>query len=533
MSRSDLYNIALDCIDKHARSLYTKHKTAMIFVREDFSVQRLTFSNLEGLTNRIANALRGLGLQAGERLLLRLCNGPEFPVTFLGAIKAGLIPIPTSPLQTWHELKFLLEDSEASVLVTSKELFPQELFLEKPPSLKQTLLLSEKNSPLPPGTLRWADLLKNAPPSFQTEPTAADAPAFWLYTSGTEGKPKAVIHSHRSIRAHDGRARVWQDLQKDDVVFNTSSLNWSYALTCGMLDLWRHGVTPLIDGGPSAPERIGDLIRRFGVTTFMSVPAIYRRLVESFENGEEKPFAKVRVCLSAGEKLPAGTRDRFRKATGLEIYEGLGMTEHSVYLVQPYHEPLVLGSCGRPVPGTRIAILRDDLTEAPAGETGILSSHRSCEGLMLGYHYKNPPSPPFDKGGLGGFHGDWFLSGDLASRDETGNFFFVGRRDDVITAGGYRISPLEIEAVLNQMEWVSESAAVGEELEPGKTIVSAFVVLREGTSPEKETAEKIKSLSAEKLAKYKIPRRILFVDSLPKTQSGKIKRNGLRTIRKG
>jgi acyl-coenzyme A synthetase/AMP-(fatty) acid ligase len=520
MSRPDLYNIALDCIDKHARSLYTKHKTAMIFVREDFSVQRLTFSNLEGLTNRIANALRGLGLKAGERLLLRLCNGPEFPVTFLGAIKAGLIPIPTSPLQTWHELKFLLEDSEASVLVTSKELFPQELFLEKPPSLKQTLLLSEKNTPLPPGTLRWADLLKNAPPSFQTEPTAADAPAFWLYTSGTEGKPKAVIHSHRSIRAHDGRARVWQDLLKDDVVFNTSSLNWSYALTCGMLDLWRHGVTSLIDSGPSTPERIGEIVRRFAVTTFMSVPGIYRRCMESLEKGKENPFAKVRVCLSAGEKLPEETRDRFLKVTGLEIYEGLGMTEHSVYLIQPYGEPPVPGSCGRPSPGSRIAVLREDLTEAPIGETGILASYRSCEGLMLGYHHR----PDEEARTL---QGEWFLSGDLASRDEAGNFFFEGRQDDVITAGGYRISPLEIEAVLNQIEGVSESAAVGEELEPGKTIVSAFVVLKEGVLPEKETEQKIKSRTAEKLAPYKIPRRILFVDSLPKTESGKIKRKDL------
>ncbi len=568
MNKNLSYNIALDCIDKHAQSLHNKHKVAMIYVGSPSpqpspargeGVQKITYSNLEGLTNRIANGLRELGVQLGERLILRLPNCPEFAVSFLGAVKAGVIPIPTSPLLTWPELEFMLEDSEASVLVTTEEFLPKEVF-EKRRVLKQILIVSQKKSPSPspspargegnPGLVsspsrerltvnRWQDLLKSSSPVFQTENTPADAPAYWLYTSGTEGKPKAVIHSHQSIRAHDARAKVWQDVKSGDVIFNTSALNWSYALTAGLLDVWRHGLTSLVYSGDLHSEKICELIQKYSVTTFMSVPGIYRRLVSNpsiptldLKGRVREGFRHVRVCLSAGEKLSEEVRNHFLKTTGLEIYEGLGMTEHSVYLVQRYDEPIVPGSCGKPLPDQRVAILREDLTEASPDEIGVLASHRSCEGLMLGY--KEDLSPPlflrqtqdrlFVRRGNEG--GDWFLSGDLAYRDEDGNFFFVGRRDDVITAGGYRISPLEVEAVLNQSELVCESAVVGRELEPGKTIVTAFVVLNPKTAADEAEATKQKLiLHAEKnLAKYKIPRELFFLNELPKTRNGKIKR---------
>ena len=249
----------------------------------------------------------------------------------------------------------------------------------------------------------------------------------------------------------------------------------------------------------------------------MSVPGIYRRLLDSppFKKGGWGKF--LRVCLSAGEKLPEEVRERFREKTGITIREGLGMTEHSVYLVQGVNEPVVPGSCGKPLPGTKITILRDDLTECAPGETGVIASHRSCEGLMLGYH-----------GSDGGenFHGEWFVSDDLAHKDEAGNFFFVGRRDDVITAGGYRVSPMEVEAVLNTHPAVEESAVVGREIEPGKTIVVAAVVCRGGVSP--PSKEDLMRHASRHLAKYKIPREVVFTDRLPKTESGKIKRKELR-----
>ncbi len=577
------YNIALDCIDKNAQSPHNKHKPALIYVKDlspplekgdtggfldqkippdlplqkggSLEIKKFTFSNLEGLTNRIANALKNLGLQKGERLVLRLPNSPEFPITFLGAIKAGIIPIPSSVQATEDELKFILEDSEASVLVTTEELFPKEILKNSLPSLKYILCITPA-SLLPLLTkkgdggrsvLRFQDLLKNSSSQFQTEPTQANDPAFWLYTSGTEGKPKAVIHAHRSIPAHDTRAKLWNDFRFNDVIFNTSTLNWSYALTAGLLDVWRHGLPTLIYNGPLNAEKICQLIKQFGITTFMSVPGIYRRLVEYFELNPSPPpleikgrikvgFDGVRICNSAGEKLPEEIREKFKNYTELEIYEGLGMSEHSVYLVQRVGEEIVKGSCGKALPDQKIEIVDEEGKELPPHTPGILATHVSCTGLMLGYYRKNPPEspftkggntspPPFVKGGVEGFKNDYFLSGDLAQKDESGNFFFLGRRDEVITAGGYRISPLEVETVLNAMPEIEESAVIGKEIEAGKTLVTAFLVLKSDFEADENLEIQIKKECEKKLSAYKCPKQIYFVKSLPKTANGKLQRH--------
>ena len=529
---SNFYNLALDCIDKHAQSWINKNKLAWVGLRADatlgdppqFHLQKLSYANLQGLTNRMANALRDLGVQAGERVLLRLPNSSEFPITFLAAVKIGAIPVPTSPLLTLSELRFLLEDSQATVLVSAKSLFPAEFLQNKPETLRHILLVKEdKEEALPSSIYCWQDLLKKSSSNFQTTPTLADAPAFWLYTSGTTDKPKAVIHAHRSIRAHDERARLWQNIQAGDVVFNSSALNWSYALTAGMLDVWRHGQTSVAYQGELKPEILCEVLRVAKVTTLMSVPGIYRKLLPKLRE-DPVSFARVRVCLSAGESLSEEVAEEFRSLSGLEIYEGLGMTEHSVYLIQPWGEKKVPHSCGRALPGQRIAILREDLSEAAAGEAGILATHRSCEGLFLGYHSSSSASSPQGSG----FEDKWFLSGDLAHRDAAGNFFFLGRRDDVINAGGYKISPFEIEAALNKHPAVAESAVVELHLEKGKSLVQAFVALKPGFLATRETSELILNFAKESLAAYKLPRELVFLRELPKSFNGKIQRNKLR-----
>lgn len=490
MRRTDLYNIAVDCVDRHALNPKRFGRPALI-VTEGEGASIWTYKELAHASDGAAGALKKRGLRRGDRILLSLPNGPEFPTLFFGALKAGVIPIPASPLLTDSELNFLLQDSRAKAVFRD----PKEIhsFWESGGSPKPVV-------------------------------TKAGDPAFWLYTSGTAGKPKAVIHAHRSIPAHDARSRVWMDLKSNDVVFNTSALNWSYALTCGLADTLRTGAASVIFRGPADPERIVRIIERHRVTIFMSVPGLYRRLTEYCESHPDvlRRMRSLRVCLSAGEKLPAEIRTRFRKATGKTIREGLGMTEHSVYLAQPKGRRVVEGSCGRALPGHRIAVLRPDLMPARPGEIGILASHRSCPGLLLGY-YRRPEEEKksFRKG--------WFLSGDLAYRDAQGNFFYVGRNDDVITAGGYRISPMEVEVVLNSHPAVSESAVIGVEVASGKTIVCAHVVLKKINNASKglkmEILEKTKAL----LASYKVPREILFVSQLPKTPNGKLQRAALRS----
>lgn len=526
MAPPDDFNIALDCVDKHGAHLVNKHHPALIYFREEAPgvlknpPLRLDFSSLRTLTNCMANALARTGIGAGERIVVALPNGAEFPVSFLGAVKAGAIPIPASPLLTFPELEFILKDSGAAALIAHEEFLPPEIFSRRPDSLKHLLVVTRGQNEAPSGALRWQTLLKEAPAQWTTQPTPADDPAYWLYTSGTAGRPKAVIHAHRSIRAHDARAKIWQDLKAADVVFNTSALNWSYALISGMLDVWRHGLAAVVFNGAATPENILEVARRSGTTVFMSVPGIYRRLTEFTEAGKAFPH-NVRVCLSAGEHLPDEIRARFRAAAGLEIREGLGMTEHSIYLVQAQGDAVVPGSCGKFVPGQQSAILRGDLATCAPGETGILATHRSGSGLMLGYHQR-----PGEEAAA--FRGDWFLTGDRAYADGDGNVFFAGREDDTINAGGFRISPLEIESALNAHEDVGESAAVGRELEPGKTIVQAFVALKPGCGATQAKSAELLDWARQRLAPYKMPREVIFLRELPKTANGKLQRKELR-----
>lgn len=517
---TDVYNIATDCVDKHANSWENKHNLALISVAKSGHIQKLSYSQIMGLTNRMANALIQLGIQRGDRILLRLPNVAEFPISFLGAIKAGAIPIPTSPLFTWKEFEYLLKDSGARALVTTPSLsLPQIEDLDSG-ILPYRLWVCPQETSLPPGTFRWQNILKSAASQYKTAPTFADDPAYWLYTSGTTGYPKAAVHAHRSIPAHDRRAKIWQDVRKGDVIFNTSDLNWSYALTAGCLDIWRHGLTTVISEESPAPEQIAKCIQNFNVTTFMSVPGIYRRLIR-FLKEHPRIFDNVRVCITSGEKIPLEERSQFKDITQRNLYQALGMTENSMYLVQPVDVEPIPDSVGQSVFGEQIQILGKDLKPVAAGETGILATHRDCPGLMLGY---------WD--GTGNIHepweGDWFLSGDYARRDIRGNFFFEGRRDDVITAGGYRISPLEVESMINQYPEVEESAVVGNLLEEGKTIVTAFVVLKKEPASPQGFEDALKKFLKDKLAKYKIPRRYQILSRLPKTVTGKIKRAALK-----
>ncbi len=479
------YNIAIDCIDRPAAGPLAE-KRALTCIADDDRLTATSFSfrQLREETDCFASALRQKGIKAGDRLLLRLANEFAFPISFIGGIKAGAIPIPTSPLLTENELEFLVDDSGAVATIT------ENFFNE---------LSDSKDS------------------NWETAPTVADDPAYWLYTSGTAGVPKEVIHAHRSIPAHDDRVQRWQNLRSGDVVFNTSALNWSYALTCGLLDPWRHGIGVVTYAGSPEPAALLEIIQREQVTVFMTVPGIYRRLVHYLQETKQS-LGRLRVCLSAGEALGEETRQTFCELTGLTIYEGLGMTEQSVYLAQPYGEEPMVGSCGRPLVTNEIAILREDLKPAKTGETGILAIHRRAPGLMLGYHQRSAEEE-------NAWQGDWFLSGDLVSQDEAGNVFFVGRRDDVITAGGYRISPLEVEGVLNQHPAVAESAVVERDVEPGKRIVVAFIVPALGPSA---APESILAFAAERLARYKLPREIIFREKLPKTRNGKLKRGCLK-----
>lgn len=525
----DYYNIALDCIDKHAQSLTRKHHSALIYIENEQGISakretRLSFSALEGLTNRLANSMQSRGLKKGDRVIIRLNNSPQFPISFIAIIKCGAIPIPTSSLFTWEELKFIIEDSEAKFLITEETLYLEEFkTLSNSPqhSINEIWNICSKEFVLSSNSQRWQDLLKAGSANFSTQPTLAKEPAYWLYTSGTTGKPKAVIHSHASIRAHDSRAKIWQNIQEGDIVFNTSALNWSYALTAGLLDIWRHGQTSLIYQGELSADILCHLIQKHKVTTFMSVPGIYRRLNRFLKNNPQH-FSRLRVCLSAGESLQEQIEKEFYQYTKHHIYEGLGMTEHSVYLIQSFKDDKVPKSIGKPPPGQKVTILNEDLQETQAEEVGCLATHHSCEGLFLGYHEKKKQKPQLilEQG--------WFLSGDLAKRDQKGNFFFLGRKDDILTVGGYKIAPLEVEQILQKIPQVLEAAILSKAISSELNILEALLVLNPGVQPSNELKKEILEFCHYHLAKYKIPQELIWVKELPKNARGKLIRQHLK-----
>lgn len=515
------YHIAQDCVDKWGLSYQRKHHPALIAIRQDRTESRFTelnYQNVRGLSHRLANFFQQQGLKPGERVILRLYNGPEFPIAFIAALKAGLIPIPTSAQLTAAELQFILQDSDAQALVCDQDLLPEQGI----DALRCILVVGTEERQKP--YYRWATALTQSATEYDYNLVTPNAPAYWLYTSGTEGQPKAVIHAHRSIPAHDARLKQWLDLKPRDRVFNTSALNWSYALTGGLLDIWRHGAAAITYQGPLEAAALTQVLQQCQVTTLMSVPGIYRRLIEYWEK-ENIHCPKLRIAVSAGESLSPELRERFAKHTGVTIHEGLGMTEHSVYLVQPQGQPIVPSTCGRALEPEHVAILDEEtLQPVPSNTVGILASHRSCPGLMLGYHQR----PELEQQC---WAEDWFLSGDLASMDEQGNVQFIGRRDDVITAGGYRISPMEIEAVFASHPQIAECAAIAQQTPEGKSFLSVMLVpttTLSTTTAQETLLTELKTLAQQQLAPYKQPRAYLWSSALPRSSNGKLQRQRLR-----
>jgi acyl-coenzyme A synthetase/AMP-(fatty) acid ligase len=514
------YNIAFDCLSKHTKKPDTSTKPALIYyyfckTHQEIHQKVFSYHDLEIQTNRFANVLEELHINPGDRIIIHLDNKPEFLISFIGAIKIGAIPIPVSSMLTSKEIDFLCDDSKASLLISDENHIDESFFSEPLGQLENLILLNASKWNIFDGVFSWDNLMELAAPIFDTISSSPDSPAFWMYTSGTQGKPKAVVHAHRSIPAHDERVKKWQNFKAQDKVFNTSSLNWSYQLT-NTLDILRHGGTSIIYNGPINPKNISEVTYRSKARIFMSVPGIYRKLLKNFSKYQSS-FNQVEVYLSAGEKLNSTIRDQYKNQYQIDIYEGLGMTEHSVYLIQEYGKPINPESIGKPINSDQIKILDENFKPCSPHQIGILATRSDAPGLMLGYQIK-------DKGLIKPFQKNWFLSGDLAYSDPDNNFYFMGRKDDIITSQGYKISPLEVENYLNSHPLIEESALVEKELDQ-KNLIIAFITIKEN---QKTTEEEILEFCQKGLAKYKCPHKIIFLDFLPKTKNGKIKRKILK-----
>ncbi|CAK0742925.1 AMP-dependent synthetase and ligase [uncultured Gammaproteobacteria bacterium] len=497
-------NIARHCLTDHAHS--QPDKTALIIAGPGGSERRWSYAELDLAVRRLAGGLLALGARPGDRLMIRMDNDLPYVLAFFAGLAAGLISFPSSAALTEEEAEFLLEDSGATMVVVSDSLAFHHALPEGVRVVDATTLLN----------------LAATGPAIEPADTAADDPAFLIYTSGTTGQPKGVLHGQRVVWGRKPMHQGWLGLGPSDIMLHPGAFNWTYTLGVGLLDPWSVGATSVLYNGPSDPAHLPDLIERFGITLFATVPSLYRRMLK-YGNLTPARMPSLRHGLTAGEPLTPALRDAWRAHTGKELYEALGMSEISTYISTGPGMALKPGSPGRPQPGRRITILDPDTSEgAPrelaVGETGLLAVHNSDPGLMLGY-WQRPEEEILVR------RGAWFAGGDLAHLDADGYVWFHGRNDDILKVSGYRLSPLEIERVLARHPAVADVAVGETTINEDLQVLTAFVVAHDPCVAHRACVEReLLDWSREHLASYKRPKQIRFVESLPRAANGKLLR---------
>jgi acetyl-CoA synthetase len=496
------FNMAAFCIGRAAAS--APAKPALLVIEDPLKppAEVWTYGALEDAVLRVAAALKADGLPHGARIMIRLDNTSVYALLFFGAIAAGYVPLPASSQLTESEAYFLLEDSGAAAVALAEHLgvgaIPAGVRVFDAGRLVRMVHHRERAS--------YAD-------------TAADDPAFLIYTSGTTARPKGVLHAHRSAWGRRPMYGGWYGISAADRVLHAGAFNWTYTLGTGLTDPWANGATAIVYTGPRDPSLWPRLIAATGATIFAGVPSLYRQVLK-YGRPERGSLGVLRHGLSAGETPPPGLFEQWSERTGTELYEALGMSEISTYVSSSPTVPRKPGAVGKPQPGRWVVVLPagGGTEPAPCGGEGLLAVHRSDPGLMLGY--RNRP-----KEEAAAFRGDWFIGGDLASMDADGYVTHHGRADDLMNALGYRVSPLEVECVLAHHPSVAEVACAEARVRDDVTVIGAFVVAKEGAPHD---AEAIRRFAAERLAAYKCPREIVFLDALPRTANGKVKRAELK-----
>ena len=515
-------NIGAACTDRHLGSP-VEHRVAMIVEDDRLGTRTATYRELADRTSRFAQLLRNLGVAAGERVLVRLPNSLDYPTAFLGAMKRGAIAVPTSTLLVAEEVRYLAEDSGASVLVTDKSMWPDlREELETLPDLEHVVLAGAGPMPAAAGRLSLHDLEPRLAAIEAWEPalsTAPDDPAYLVYTSGTTGHPKGVLHGHRSLVGRTPAASHWFDFREGDRIMHSGKFNWTYVLGSALMDPLYNGMTVIVHEGANDASLWPRLIAKHACTVFIGVPTIYRQIIQKTDfSGRDTP--SLRHCMSAGEHLSDEMLVAWRERFGMDVYEAIGMSELSYYVSQNRFHPIRPGSAGFPQPGHDVRLLDAELNEVATGEEGMICVPDDDPGLFLRYWNLDEETRRVR-------HDGWFFTGDYARRDEDGYVWFLGRRDDIINTFGYRVSPHEIERVMKTHPDIADCVAIGQQVDREKTLVAACIVPRPGRTP---TTDELLAFGARHLAGYKRPKLIHFVDDYPRTKNGKVIRGELRRL---
>ena len=507
---SPRFNVAVPFIDRHL----AEGRGDKVVIRTTDGAT-VTYGTLAENVNRCGNALTGLGLSAGERLLMIVKDCPAFFYAFWGAIKAGIIPVPLNTLLRAKDYRYMIEDSGAVAVVYSPEFASEvgpalEAADQKPAHIVATQ-----------GQGATLDALIEAANSNLTPAQAGpEDDCFWLYSSGSTGTPKGAVHAHRSMVLTSQLYGVdTLGFGEDDCSFSAAKLFFAYGLGNAMtFPLWVGGSCVLEAGRPT-PNGIFDAIARFRPSYFFGVPTLYAALLVAFEAGKTD-IGSLQSCVSAGEALPPDILRRWHEATGLEIYEGIGTTEALHIFISSAPGVLKPGYTGKMVPGYSARLLDEDGNELGIDQPGNLEIHAPSAAK----YYWNKP----EKTAATMLGGNWLSTGDVFACDEDGFYRCSGRSDDMFKVGGIWCSPYEIEAKLVEHPKVLEAAVVGRADENDLIKPEAFVILNRPDDAGDATEAELREYCKGGLAPYKYPRWISFVDELPKTATGKIQRFQLR-----
>ena len=470
-------------------------KTALEVLNRDGSSDRWSFADLQGAVLSTARGLAETGLEPGGVVLLRLGNTVDFPIAYLGAIAAGMVPVPTSTQLTAAETAAMIDMiAPAAVLhdpVTATAPHPRTIDI---------------------GALRD---MRSGPQAQGFQMGDPERLGYIVFTSGTSGKPRAVMHAHRAIWARQMMMQGWYGLGAEDRLLHAGAFNWTYTLGTGLMDPWTMGATALIPEPGTDLADIPVLLASHRATIFAAAPGVYRKIL----NAETATrIDGLRHGLTAGEKLSPDLAKAWQAATGTTLFEAYGMSECSTFISASPTHPAKPGALGRPQDGRRVAILDAQGDPVLLGEHGVIAVSRRDPGLMLGY--LGQPDETRAR-----MVGDWFITGDMGAMDENGQIDYLGRNDDMMNAGGYRVSPLEVEAALSEFDGIIQVGVTEVEVKQGASVIAAFY-----TADAPITEDALRAFAQDRLARYKQPRMFVHLDSLPTGANGKLTRRALKPL---
>ena len=516
----DRFNFAYDVIDELGST--TPEKLAMVHVSNDHSVRRFTFNDISRESNRTANYFRSLGIKQGDRVLLVLKRHYQFWFSMLALNKLGAIAIPATNQLVEHDFEYRFNAAGVSAVVctadgdVAKQI---ELALPKSPTVKTKIIVNGERD----GWHNFDEEVQMFRSKLDRVDVGGDDPLLMYFTSGTTGYPKIAMHSHKYPLGHYPTAHFWQCVVKDGLHLTISDTGWAKAMWGKMYGQWFcEGGLFIYDFDRFHADDILPMFAKFGITSFCAPPTMYRFFIK--EDLSKYDLSSIKHSAIAGEALNPEVYEQWKRHTGLNLTEAFGQTESTVIVGNFAGMPLKPGSMGKPSPLYNVHLLDADGNDVEDGETGeicIKAEIGEVPGLFIGY-YNNKESTD------AAWHDGYYHTGDTAWRDEDGYFHYVGRTDDLIKSSGYRIGPFEIESVIMELPYVLECAVTAAPDEVRGQVVKASIVLVKGTDGTDELKKEIQNYVKTHTAPYKYPRIVEFLDEMPKTVSGKIKRNELR-----